>query len=136
MKTGGVIRCDELIYLAPTYDHAASMGQNELDAKRKVLLTTNDKGQHISHYITKARSAIYATKSDNKPLSTLAVFQQFADKSPKAARFWLQQLDDISDEQCQTIFTKIPETEISEVAISFAMKLLSLNKQRLLEVRP
>lgn len=53
----GVIHYDE-IYLAPTYDHVASMGQNESDSKRKELLTTRDRTRHISHYVEKARSAI------------------------------------------------------------------------------
>lgn len=132
----GVIRCNKLIYLAPTYDHAASMGQNESDTKREELLTTKDKGRHISHYVTKARSAIYATKSDIKPLLTIEAFQRLANKRPEAAQFWLKQLGDICPQACQTIFLKIPKTEISEVAIKFAMELLALNKQRLLEVTP
>lgn len=124
------------IYLAPTYDHAASMGQNESDSKRKELLTTKDQGRHISRYIEKAHSAIYLNKSETKSLLTLAVFQQLATKRPQAARLWLQRLSDISPEQCQNVFNKIPPSEISETAIEFAMTLLELNKKRLLEVKP
>lgn len=131
----GVITCDDQIYLAPTYDHAASMGQNEKDAKRHELLNTRDVTRHINYYITKARSAIYAKKSDNKSMLTLEAFQQFAQKRPDAARFWLQRLNDISAEQCQTVFMKIPKTEISDITIKFSMKLLALNKKRLLEVK-
>ena len=132
----GVINHDEKIYLAPTYDHAASMGQNETDSKRKELLTTKDQGRHISRYIEKARSAIYLNKSEQKPMLTLAVFQQLATKRPEAARLWLQRLGDISPEQCQNVFNRIPQSEISETAIEFAMTLLELNKKRLLEVKP
>ena len=82
----GVIHGDKQIYLAPTYDHAASMGQNEKDAKRHELLTTRDKNRHISHYITKARSAIYAKKSDNKPILTLEAFQQFGKKKTRSGK--------------------------------------------------
>ena len=129
----GVISCGKQIYLAPTYDHAASMGQNEKDAKRHELLTTRDKNRHISHYITKARSAIYAKKSDNKPILTLEAFQQFGQKRPEAAKFWLQRLSDISAQQCEAVFMKIPETEITKTTIEFSLKLLELNKKRLLE---
>jgi len=124
------------IHLAPTYDHAASMGQNESDAKRKELLTTRDRGRHISSYIEKARSAIYLNKSEQKPLHTLDAFWQIATKRPESAKLWLQRLSDISPEQCQNVFNKIPPSEISEMAIEFAMKLLELNKKRLLEVKP
>lgn len=130
----GVISCEKQIYLAPTYDHAASMGQNEKDAKRHELLTTRDKNRHVSHYITKARSAIYAKKSDNKPMLTLDAFRQFGQKRPDAAKFWLQRLSSISAQQCETVFMKIPETEITKKTIEFSLKLLELNKERLLEV--
>jgi len=128
----GLIHHDK-IYLAPTYDHAASMGQNEIDGKRKELLTTKDRGRHISNYVKKARSAIYLKKSDNKPLSTLCVFQLLAAKRPESAKVWLQRLQDITPQQCQNVFNRLPQSEISETAIEFAMKLLELNKKRLLE---
>ncbi|MGZ8173632.1 MULTISPECIES: phosphatidylinositol kinase [Methylobacter] len=131
----GLIHHSE-IYLSPTYDHAASMGQNENDTKRKELLTTKDKGRHISHYVEKARSAIYLNKSSPKPMLTLSVFQYLAKIRPQAAKIWRQQLGDISAEQCQNIFNMIPPSEISETAIEFAMTLLDLNKNRILEVKP
>lgn len=132
----GVIYHDGKIHLAPTYDHAASMGQNESDDKRKELLTTKDQGRHISRYIEKARSAIYLNQFETKPLLTLDVFQQLAAKRPRAAQFWLQRLGDISSEQCQNIFNRISPTEITTTAAKFAMKLLELNRNRLLEVKP
>ena len=127
----GIIH-DNGIYLAPTYDHAASMGQNERDGKREELLTTKDQGRSISRYVLKARSAIYLSKSEKKPLLTIDVFQEFAKKRPKSANLWLQRLNDISLDQCQNIFNRVPSTEISEITIKFAMKLLELNKERLL----
>jgi len=110
------------------------MGQNESDAKRKDMLTTKDKGRHISSYVKKARSAIYSKKSKDKPLHTYAAFQLLATKRPESANVWLKRLGDISPEQCQNVFDRIPPSEISETAIEFAMNLLELNKQRLLEV--
>lgn len=67
---------------------------------------------------------------------TVDVFQQLGQKRPKAAQFWLQRLSNITPEQCQTIFNNIPKTEISDITIEFSMKLLELNKMRLLEVTP
>lgn len=129
----GLIFHHDEIYLAPTYDHAASMGQNESDAKRKDMLTTKDTGRHIRNYVKKARSAIFLKKSEDKPLHTHSAFQRLATKRPESAKVWLKRLGDISPEQCQNIFTRIPSSEISETAIEFAMKLLELNKITLLE---
>lgn len=136
-----IINFDKNIYLAPTYDHAASMGQLENDIRREYLLKQEQRilpnnTQGISHFITKARSAIYLDKSSKKRMLTLEAFQQFAMKRPEAARFWLKRLNDITLEQCQTIFNNIPKTEIeiSDITIEFSLKLLELNKMRLLEV--
>lgn len=127
----GIIHSDN-IYLAPTYDHAASMGQNERDSTREDMLTTSDQGRSINQYILKARSAIYSSKSEAKPLLTIDAFKQFASKRPNSARFWLQRLNDITPSQCRSIFDRIPPSEISEITIRFTMKLLELNKERLL----
>ncbi len=37
--------------LAPSYDHAASLGQNETDEARRERLATRDRGRHISRQI-------------------------------------------------------------------------------------
>jgi len=129
----GIIAYNEGIYLAPTYDHAASMGQNEIDEVRKDRLTTRDQNRHITRYVEKARSAIYLNKTEQKPLSTVGVFEMAAARSPNAAKFWREQLGDISKQQCLEIFEKIPSTEISETAIEFALTLLELNKLRILK---
>jgi hypothetical protein len=132
----GVLSYDDKIYLAPTYDHAASLGQNQLDSNRVEMLNTKDKGRHISHFVTKARSAIYETKTAKKTMLSIDAFRFLAKRRKKAAQFWLEQLTTITPEQCTAIFEQIPKTEISEIAIKFALTLLELNKKRLLEVTP
>ena len=131
----GVISYNEKIYLAPTYDHAASMGQNETDTGRVDRLNTRDINRHISSYAKKARSAIYLTKSDQIPLSTVRVFEMAATRRPKAAKLWLQILGDITKQQCFAIFERVSTTEINEVSIDFALQLLEINKQRLLQIK-
>jgi len=128
----GIINLDR-IYLAPTFDHAASMGQNETDASRKERLTTRDRGRHISQYVQRARSAIYLTKSDQKPMTTVEAFVQASKRGAESARLWREMLSSVSKEQCLRIFEGIPGSEISETAIEFALTLLELNKQRLLQ---
>jgi hypothetical protein len=131
----GLISDQEQIYLAPSYDHAASMGQNEKDEVRQDRLTTRDRGRHISTYVTKARSAIYDSKTSKKALLTLDLFIKAAAKSPDAAKIWLNQLQQVSEEACQSLFEQLPDGEITPLAKQFAIKMLELNKQRLLETQ-
>ena len=132
----GFINFQRAIYLAPTYDHAASMGQNETDSARKERLETRDAGRHIRHYASRARSSIYAKKDDLKPLSTIDAFRQAAAKSPKAASFWLTRLLAVTDEDCCAIFNEIPSNEASPIAREFALSLLHVNRDRLLSAEP
>ena len=132
----GLISYQGRIHLAPTYDHAASLGQNETNNSRKERLNTRDRGRHITHYIQKARSAIYGKKMDTKPLSTINAFHLAARKRPEAAKVWLERLQSITRSDCQNLFQEIPPTEISKTAIQFALTMLELNQERLLKGQP
>lgn len=54
-------------------------------------------------------------------------------RRPDVTNFWLTQLNNVTTEQCYAIFNQIPKTEISNIDIEFASKMLELNKKRLLE---
>jgi len=129
----GLIHHQGRVYLAPTFDHAASLGQNETDDTRQDRLTTKDRRRHISAYVEKARSAIYESETDKKPLPTLTLFQKAAAKSPKAARVWLDRLRQIPENIYQDLFDQLPPDETTPLAKKFALALLALNKKRLLE---
>jgi len=111
------------------------MGQNETDGARQDRLGTKDTGRHISAYVTKARSAIYERKTSIKPLLTLELFQKAAAKSPQAAKSWLARLQQIPDNAVKTLFEQLPLGGATPVAKQFALTLLALNRQRLLEPR-
>ncbi len=55
------------MHLAPTYDHASSLGRELLDVKRQERL----KGGFVTAYVAKCRSALYAQVGDKKALFTL-----------------------------------------------------------------
>ena len=129
----GLISHQQNIYLAPSYDHAASMGQNETDQKRRARLTTLDRGHHISRYVTKARSAIYDSKSSKKPLLTLDLFRKATEKSPGAAGIWLDKLRKIRQDAVENCFDQLSEKEITPIGRQFALTMLKLNQRQLLE---
>lgn len=97
----GVIRMpDGNSFLSPTFDHGSSMGRNETDAKRSLMLTTKDRGQNISSYIGKARSALFPGVGDlsKRPLLTIEAFSQASKQNTIAASEWRERLASISDE--------------------------------------
>ena len=117
----------ETIYLAPTYDHASSLGRELSDEKRQQ--------RSVEAYANNCSSAFYRSFADNKPLKTFDVFIYVADIYPKAANAWLERLSTISKANTLEICDRIPTHRISPVAINFAQKILEYNQCRLLKLK-
>jgi len=130
---GVVLLPEEGIFFAPTFDHASSLGRNETDDARTDRLMTKDKGRSVEAYVARAKSAFYATYSSTTPLTTLDAFREAAKLRPEAADYWLQRLAGIDNSAYRSILTEIPGTEISEPAGDFAVRMLEINANRILQ---
>lgn len=129
----GLVTYQKHTYLSPTFDHAASLGQNETDRGREERMTTRDKRRTVEYYAQRARSAIYESRQDKKQrLHTLDAFVQAARQRPKAAAVWLDQLRAVKQEDCRLIFNAFPDGYISSSGKDFALSLLQHNRERLL----
>ncbi|HHP7231832.1 MAG TPA: HipA-like protein [Xenococcaceae cyanobacterium] len=129
------IDCAGKSYLAPTYDHASSLGRNESDEKRRQRLETKDRGFSVEAYANKCKSCLYANVEDKKPLKTLDAFFEAAKLYPTAANIWLDRLARVSINDTLELFERIPDNLISSTAIEFAQKILEINQHKLLEFR-
>ena len=126
---------EKKLYLAPTFDHASSLGRNITDNERWERLKTKDAGRSIKYYVQRAGSAFYLDETAKKTLLTIEAFQQAAGKRPEAARYWLNKLKGISLNDMESIILKVPGEEMSEVAKEYTWTILNLNKERLLALR-
>lgn len=122
-------------YLAPTYDHASSLGRNESDERREKRLTTKDKGFSVEAYAHKCKSCLYANVGDRKPLTTLDAFREAVQLNKTAANIWLDNLSKVSIDDTLELFGRIPDDRISSTAIKFAQKILEINQHKLLKFR-
>ena len=129
---GLVVTPQATIHLAPSYDHASSLGSNETDETRHIRLTTRDRRRHIKRYVEKANSAFYASDSATTPLSTLDAVRTASKLSPKSAQAWIERLRLVSAQEVAWIFEQIPRNYITPTASEFAQHMLVLNRQRLL----
>lgn len=130
---GLILSSDNRLTLAPTFDHASSLGRNEQDEERSERLKTRDRGRSIERYVERARSALYA-KVGEKALTTLAAFEEAA-KLPEvreAKGYWFSRLGAVSLADFRGIFENIPASEITVPAREFALKMLEINRERLL----
>ena len=122
------------IRLAPTFDHASSLGRNETDETRTERLESKDRGRSVEHYCSRARSGLYKSVNDNKPLSTIAAFEEAAKIRPAAGRYWLGGLKSVQLSDFEGILAGLPDSSISNPARLFALKMLEINRNRLLKL--
>lgn len=118
--------------LCPSYDHAACLGFNLEDGQRVRRLTTRDRGYAVASYVQKARSALYRSETDKKPLSPLEAFRAVTEWCPEAARFWLGRLTGVAPGQLTDIVNRVPDGIITENARRFAIEMMSCNRANLL----
>ena len=129
----GLIKLAEVgLTLAPTYDHASSLGRNETDAARVERLTTKDAGRSVGSYARRAKSGLYKSQSSRVPMTTFDAFVEGASMNTAAAASWLDRLDQLSLAALESILGGVPSAVLSEPGREFALALMLENRKRLL----
>jgi len=122
------------VCLAPTFDHASSLGRNEIDRTRTERLESKDRGRSVEYYCSRAQSGLYKSVKDKKPLGTIAAFEEATKIRSLAGRYWLRKLRSIELSDFERIFEELPGSVISTPARLFALKMLEVNRNRLLNL--
>lgn len=120
--------------LAPTFDHASSLGRNETDAVRVERLTTRDAGRSLATYVRRARSGLYKSKVSDRPMTTFDAFIEAAALHPAAAAYWRTRLDALAASVLESMVHALPATFLTETAGRFALQIMLENRIRLLEL--
>lgn len=123
--------------LAPTFDHASSLGRELTDARREEKLRPLRRNQTVVGYLESdpGRSRIFAAEHEPKPLRPMEVFRAAAALRPLAAEAWLRRLADIAAQDFQRLVDLMPEQAMSPSARQFALRVLDLNQMAMLTRR-
>jgi hypothetical protein len=120
--------------LAPSYDHASSVGFNLTDEKRGAELA---RAGGVSHFVARARADRFEhdpemPKSQRPTLVEMA--RRFLRQAgPEAENLWYQRLEHVDSVDIERIVGSVPG--LSEVTRTFVVELLRANRGRLLDVR-
>jgi hypothetical protein len=120
--------------LAPSYDHASSLGRELLDEARVIRLGGADRDRTLDRYAARATSAFYARPADAKPLSPIDAFRAGARLRSEASAFWLARLADLGQDTIENIVYAVPAELITDLARRFALAVTAWSRPRLLEV--
>lgn len=119
------------LQLAPTYDHASSLGRELPDSKRESRLRSD--GVHgIEGYGERARSALYRAVGDAKPLLTHDAFFTAGERRPAARDGWLARFADIGAGVLEEPLRRLAPSVASAPARAFASALIRYNFGKLL----
>jgi hypothetical protein len=128
----GLIVIDQKIFLAPSFDHASSLGRNESDEARLAKLSAADKRHGVEGYAKRARSQIF--NQVGVRLGTLEAFGEFLAQFPRAGRYWKERLTALDGDYLEGVLDNVPPDWISQPARDFACSLMKANRKRLLEL--
>ena len=113
-------------FLAPTFDHASSLGRELSDKKRRRRLG----GGNVGAYSEKGRGGIFWTTAGRYGPSPLDLVRQAAEQYPDLFRHPLGRVRD-RRHKCEAIVRRVPDNWMSLTAKDFTVELLHYNATQL-----
>lgn len=117
--------------LAPTYDHASSLGRELTDQWFQRRRGGRNADRLWASYADRTRSALYGDAGD-RPLHPVAAFQSAQTIRPAAAAFWLERLSAITAVKAAELVAMVPRNLLKPQIGAFVADLLEYNRARLI----
>ena len=117
-------------YIAPSFDHASSLGRELMDKRRDGLMANN----RIDNYSDKGFGGIYWSESDVNSPTPLALARLASVKYPEQLGPALAKVPRLNDEALSEIVDRVPIDWMTDTARRFAKRLMSYNCLRLKEL--
>lgn len=118
---------DFALQLAPTFDHASSLGRELTDEARQRYLHDGT----VERYILRARGGIFADAETKRGMSPVALARMLAHHHPAFFRPWQARVVNLADDVCHDLLARVPDERISSLGRDFATALVA-NCRRLL----
>jgi hypothetical protein len=131
-----VVRGPSGTRLAPSYDHAASLGWNLPEAKARHRLEGRDGRATVDAYCRRARSALYLRPGAPRPLHPADAFEVAAGLRPAAGARWRARAERLDLDELAEAAARLPATHISEPHRAFAVTMVACNRARILGASP
>lgn len=118
------------IRLAPTFDHASSLGRELTDEGRQQIL---DGGMDaLRRYGHRGRSALFKSHTDKRALLLVSAVEEFVQGRDGIRDAWLAKYAALDFTEIEAIIKNVPESFMSATAVKFAIRLLCVNRESLL----
>lgn len=119
-------------FMAPSFDHASSLGRELLDVRRDRLLAEN----RVNKYAERGRGAVYWSEDERHGPSPLELVRRAAGRYPDLFRQASRKLEGIDEADFRQIVERVPSGWITPSSRAFALELLRYNFRQLQEMLP
>lgn len=118
--------------VAPSFDHASSLGRELRDDRREQLRLED----RVGFYAEKARGAVYWSENDRRAPSPVELVRQATLRDPGIFGPALTRLDNLDDGSVEDVVGRVPDGWMSPAARAFAIALMRHNLERLRDASP
>lgn len=116
--------------VAPSFDHASSLGRELLDARRAELLAAG----RVGHYVTQGRGGVYRDAAQRRGENPLRLVQVAARAYPAYFHPALERVAALPDDTIHAVFASIPPERASDIARRFAQQAVLHAKASLTDI--
>lgn len=116
--------------VAPSFDHASSLGREWRDETRRDMLNN----KQIERYVSRGKGGIYLT-GGKRGANPLALVESISVQHPDFFRPTLDRLRQVPLIRLNELLDRLPRDRVSDAACCFAKEMLSVAYARLLRIR-
>lgn len=117
--------------LAPTFDHASSLGRELLDEARLKLLADPNA---LRRYIRKGTGGIFADAEAMKGMAPIELAERVGRTYPKLYEPWFKRIDELPADFAQPLLEGIPDSQMSLAAREFVLAFLSESRKMITSI--
>lgn len=115
-------------YVAPSFDHASSLGrelidQSEVHKSKEKILTQNS----FQTYAKRARGAIYLSTDDQKPARLFELYRFLLENHTNLCQDMHDRICTLQEKTFESIIDNVPNRAMSDTAKQFVIRLLMNN---------
>ena len=116
-------------FVAPSFDHASSLGRELQDSRRELYLSSPT---GVLDYIRRGRGGVFVDDNRRRAPSPLRLAQLIGRWRPDVGRHWIDLLAAIPDEEFKSIINRVPDEFMSSMAREFAYRMMITSRSELL----
>ena len=116
------------VEIAPSFDHASSLGRELQDSRRMRILSSGG----VLNYLNRGRGGVYAGHRRKTAPSPLRLVQLLCRWNSELRRDWFSRLNNVDDNEFRAVIDRVPSGFMSDAAKDFARQVLVASKMELL----